>query len=934
MGVTEKTLLERGAETASIEAALTQSFAGSGLVLMIEGPAGIGKSALLDLARDRAEREGALVLTARGGPVERELPFGVTRELFEPVIGLETNAGRRELLAGGARHAALVLGSQGEGPGDPLAPIQGLFWLVVRLAQDRPAVLIVDDAHWADVQTLRFLHYLARRVQDVPVLAVLGVRTGEADEPREIEAMRLESKLAHPQPLTAAAIGEIVRDVLGDRANPGLVNACTEVTAGNPFLLREVLRTAEQEAHGDDIAGAIRKLGPESVARYALVRLARFGDDAVALAKSIAILGGSPQLRQAAALAALEPDAAARICDRLREAEVLAPGRPIQFVHPLVRMAIYREHSEEECSAAHRRAAEVLADAGSSAREVAPHLLACAPNGDPWVVAKLGEATWDAVASGAFDSARSYLERALREPPEDDVPLLHALGRCMLPTDAVAAAEVMLDAAEKAQDRTKVRLLRDAGLARFLAGDFPGATDCYEAVLNNLGDHEDEQRLIITAIHHLTAATGRGADPERTRTLERVVARTDSSTPGGSHIRQALAVDLCVQCARVGRVVDLASSFTDEVWDFRTPIPTAACRLLVWCGRWDESAERFGHYLGQADGLGSTIGVGYLSSLLAEALRAAGRLQESEARARLAVEIASASPATQTNPDREGKVNLISTLLAAGDLEAAAEVAETTDLSRGALDQFTGYPWPLEARGLLRLAQGDLEGAVDDLLLLGEGLENLGFLNPAISPWRQEAAPALTALERTGEARDLVEVAEERARSFGAAHSIGIVLRARAMTEPRQRQIRTLEESAICLEESGPPHELARTLVELGAALRRDGRRSDSREPLRRALELAHLAGARGTEARAREELAAAGSRPRSVFRTGVDSLTASELRSARLAAAGLSNLEIAQRLFITRKTVEKHLSNSYTKLEISSREELADALGEPSAAS
>jgi len=156
------------------------------------------------------------------------------------------------------------------------------------------------------------------------------------------------------------------------------------------------------------------------------------------------------------------------------------------------------------------------------------------------------------------------------------------------------------------------------------------------------------------------------------------------------------------------------------------------------------------------------------------------------------------------------------------------------------------------------------------------------------------------------------------------------VLRARGLIEPRKRQIETLRDSVRAIEEYGPPHELARSLVELGAALRRDGQRVDSREPLRYALELAHSSGAGGVERRAREELGAAGSRPRSVYRTGVAALTASELRTAKLAAEGLGNVEIAQRLFVTRKTVEKHLSNAYGKLEIGGREELAGALEEP----
>jgi DNA-binding CsgD family transcriptional regulator len=242
-------------------------------------------------------------------------------------------------------------------------------------------------------------------------------------------------------------------------------------------------------------------------------------------------------------------------------------------------------------------------------------------------------------------------------------------------------------------------------------------------------------------------------------------------------------------------------------------------------------------------------------------------------------------------------------------------------------------PVPLEIRGTLRLARGELESGAADLIAVGEDLEAMRLLNPAAVPWRQEVVPALAALDRPAEARRIVAEGERHARAFGAPHVIGAMLRARSAIEPKRRGIETLRESVAILESSGPPHELARTDLELGAALRRDGQRSDSRGPLREALERAHACGAGGLADRAREELAAAGSRPRSIFRTGVASLTASELRTAKLAAAGLGNVEIAQRLFVTRKTVEKHLSNAYSKLEISSRGELSAALGTPHSA-
>ena len=119
------------------------------------------------------------------------------------------------------------------------------------------------------------------------------------------------------------------------------------------------------------------------------------------MAHAIAVLGGAPQLRHAASMAGISEDRARELCDGLRGAEVLAPGHPIDFVHPLVRTAVYGELSEERRSDAHRRAAELISSTGGDAREVAPHLMACAPNGDQWVAGQLRDAAREAMAAGA-----------------------------------------------------------------------------------------------------------------------------------------------------------------------------------------------------------------------------------------------------------------------------------------------------------------------------------------------------------------------------------------------------------------------------------------------------------------------------------------------------------------------------------------------------
>ena len=153
---------------------------------------------------------------------------------------------------------------------------------------------------------------------------------------------------------------------------------------------------------------------------------------------------------------------------RLRGAEILAPGQPIDFVHPLVRTALYGELSEEGRSDAHRRAAELLSSTGSDAREVAPHLMACAPNGDQWVVGQLRDAAREAMGAGAPEAARRYLERALEEPAREEVELTYELGRALGEASPIDAPELLVSVAERTDDpELHLQALQDAAWAYF-----------------------------------------------------------------------------------------------------------------------------------------------------------------------------------------------------------------------------------------------------------------------------------------------------------------------------------------------------------------------------------------------------------------------------------------------------------------------------------
>ena len=270
---------------------------------------------------------------------------------------------------------------------------------------------------------------------------------------------------------------------------------------------------------------------------------------------------------------------------------------------------------------------------------------------------------------------------------------------------------------------------------------------------------------------------------------------------------------------------------------------------------------------------------------------------------------------------------LIRALIEQGEVEAAETALCTSGLAdeiRPGLETNT----LLEARGLLRLAQGRTRQGFDDLAEFGRRYDQWGGANPLASRWRSRACLALAALGDREAALRMARDDLERARRWGSPSGIGIALRATGLVEGGPRQIGRLREAVEVLEDSPDRLEPARALTDLGAALRRGNRRSEARGPLQKGLELARRCGAHALAQRARTELLAAGGRPSETDHDGAQDLTASERRVAELAAEGRSNPEIAQTLFVTRKTVEAHLGHVYRKLNISGRAELGRVLG------
>jgi ATP/maltotriose-dependent transcriptional regulator MalT len=332
------------------------------------------------------------------------------------------------------------------------------------------------------------------------------------------------------------------------------------------------------------------------------------------------------------------------------------------------------------------------------------------------------------------------------------------------------------------------------------------------------------------------------------------------------------------------------------------------------------------HAIPRCSAQGRAVEVSYAQAWLATARFRQGALLDAETQARTAWEIITAAGEVAPVVQWAAAAALTQVLLARGEVAEAAAVLDAWSV-RGWHPVVAVFSWPELLRAEVLVAQGHVPEGVQALLAAGEWLEQRGFTNPAYLPWRARAAPELAILGRGEEARALIEPAVVRARAFGSAWGLGMALRAAGTVEPGARGIELLREAVRVLEPSPCRLEAAHARLELGAALRRANQRAAAREHLRAALDMAHRCGAEPLRLKAEQELAATGARPRRVLLTGVESLTASERRIVELAAAGASNPHIAQQLFVTRKTVETHLSHAYQKLGISSRQQLAAAL-------
>ncbi len=888
---------------------------GEGSLVLIEAPAGTGKTALLRSLR--AQAQGMRVLTAIGGELEREFAFGVVRQLFEAAVMPD----RERWLSGAAALAAAVIGGEPVGAGGAetsFATLHGLYWLVAALAEEQPLLLVIDDAHWADAPSLRFVDFLARRVPELPVLVALGLRPREPGAEHALLAGLAAApavELVRPGALSVDAVRRVVH--AGLQAGEDVIEAALDTTGGNPLLLRELVRTLAA-APTPPTAATVRAAVPSSVSRSVELRLLGLQPAPRAVARALAVLGDRADPELLAAVTGHDPLPA---LDALTAVDLVEDG---QFVHPLVRAAVADGVGTAERHALHRRAAEALRERRGAEEDVIVHLLASPPLGEAWVRATLRAGARRALAEGAPDAALKRLRRAVDEPGTDDAELELELARA-----AVAAndpeAEALVDRAATLEDpliAAPASSLQVVMGTVYAGAGLAGAADRLERAVSRLDPDADAELRDRFGGVLLSALL---LDMRLAEQANRVLREL---TPGaGPHVSAILAFQAaCGDATRDEALVHMRACLDTRPFTSASVLENPTPLMAIITGHVIDEPALADQALSDAEATVQRNGLGYtrpfVAYIRAEYLLLFGSLALAEANAREAVDAWSS-----LNLDRN-LTSALNTLIVAltwrGSLDEADAAARLVPSGQDDPAMYTA--WNLwQARGELRLAQGRYADAVTELRRVQDAAIASGRRR-----WARLAPEAalIRALVGNGErdealARAQAEVASARARGIATMEGEALI----ALGLARDGDLETFAAAVDVTARSPSTYLKARAAFEFGAALRRANQRADARRHLAAARDYAHRVDATALAHRAAEELTIAGGRPRRIALSGVEALTPSERRVAEHAARGLSNRDIAETLFVTRKTVEYQLGGAFSKLGIRSRTQLAGVL-------
>lgn len=924
-------LFERSQFLQEFESIFSRTVPSHSGCLSIEGGWGTGKTTLLNEACLVADRSSCLVLRARGGDLEQHAPFGALLRLIEVVASLR-NAD--EDVSERVEAVCALINKNGEKNFGQLGA--AFYALLIAVRRLGPILLAIDDADLVDDATLMTLQYVFHRVDDQQIWLLLaspprlpGVGS------RVVDHLLVNRHVRHfaLKPLSPDSVRQILASYLEEAPDPQFVAAAYEATSGRPEFIVELAKACvnERVSPNASMAGELNHLPVPRISQRVLVRLERLQVAATELLECCAIHGNSTDLSLACYLGNIDPVAAELASDVSARAELLQGDRPLVFIAPIVRWALLQNISPARRSQLHTRCAEYLSETGADESLIVEHLLASEPSGNAELARRLARAGRTLIARGDFRLASQCLRRSINEG--------HV---------AVRESSMWLDLA-----RCETQLGLKTSVSSFQRALALGAqhnTDIYEIavkLMRSLRGWPDLRAEAVTILQQLTAET-KGVDPalqlefemgltllanlpsqrsEGVTKIQKLLPKSDATSNVAKVATAFLSIhefesDPNMSAKSVAKmlsaVIDPDQSVAGELSS--EMMQTMACRILLGADEFAtvdrilEAGRRRALEQGDVSSEDEVLRLIVLSKLWQ------GSLGEAEEALLRHHELGGAFSSRPV-------VGLIDLLIAQGRTQEAIYELGTFDpeLIDEPLDRVGAH---VERGRLFSMCNQSVE-ALDEFEQAGETATRAGITNPVLVAWHPPAARVLASLGQWDEAHQLAEKHLVSARAFGAPRSLGTALRAMgASSQDLDERTAWLTESVEVLEGSPARLETAEAMVDLGAALVDRQDPESARDILHKGASLASLCGAHRLVEVAGTQLRAAGARPRRLGSTGVDSLTPAELRAVHMAAANVTNRAIADELFVNVKTIEGHLSRAYRKLGVTSRFELAEALG------
>jgi DNA-binding CsgD family transcriptional regulator len=892
----------------------------------IYGEPGMGKTSLLYFIADRAKRSGAQVLTASGMESEAVLPFAAITDLLWP---LQAHFATLPAIQREALEVCLAL-SAGP-PRGPLAACAGALSVLTAAAEERPLVILVDDFQWLDAESVQILLFVARRLVDEPLAMVLAVRV-EPDVAMPDVGLPVLS-------LTGLSTDECTQLAAAMKVtvSPQKLAALVGSTAGNPLAVVERLRMAGAGGWDEGLW-----LGSEGTGlHHSLERTwGRLFDQLTEDARTALFVvvadqdAGGRHTVQALkslglSLASLGP------AERL--GLVASSADAIRLRHPLLRPVVLARTALAGRVAAYRALAEI-ADGYSRSW----YMAAAAIGPDEAVAMALVAAAGEARQRNGLRASARTLHRAAELTANPSVRaerLLQAAHDAHLAGDSRSAVTWCEQALGYRDDpRFAVDVQRVAGGALTWLGEPKRALELMTGAAARAGSHDPIRAAEILA-EAIAPALSQG-QVHLVRNLAEEVECIWQQSPEAAAAATPTALAMVAEAFSLSGDIDHAAPYLRRATELPPSSSVMAelhgaafhAQSLGWAGRYSEAQQHLTTLLQAARRLGSPTILAFALAISAEISWWTGQWATAYADATEALQWA-------TENGQPGLLGYGLSMLAR--IEAARGEREScearVDQVRREVEARGVGSMPVfnyAALGLAALSAGDLSGAAAKLQQAWDLSCRQGMQNPNVVPLAGDFAEVLARVEERHRCTEILNWLDERAQATGLAYPRAVGCRARGIlaTDPDEAQ-RLFAEALAVLDKIGPiAFEQARTLLCSGEAMRRNRLPAAARAPLNQALQVFDGLGARPWAARARAELAASGVKDRRVTVTSartkrLEELSPQELQVARIAGRGQNNAEVAAALFVSRKTVEAHLTRVYRKLGIRSRTELARIL-------